>query len=156
MNYYTMIDFHRQKDSDLTVGVVELEKSKVSSLGVVEVDASGRVQGFQEKPRQPKTLPQDPEKVYASMGIYVFKREALEEELTEDAHSDSSEHDFGKNILPHMIKKGYRVFGMFRRTSTPNFWRLQELNIFDKVNLIPADLIDSASITEAITVADPD
>lgn len=62
----------------------------------------------------------------------------------------------GAYLSEFLLKKGYEVFGMFRRTSTPNFWRLQELKIFDKINLIPADLIDSASITEAITVADPD
>jgi len=109
MNYYQMIDFHRQIDADLTVGVVEISKDKASGLGVVEVDTAGRVKGFQEKSRQPKTIPHDPDKVYASMGIYVFKREILEEELTEDAHNDSSEHDFGKNILPHMIEQGYKV-----------------------------------------------
>ena len=62
----------------------------------------------------------------------------------------------GSYLAEFLLKKGYEVFGMFRRTSTPNFWRLQELDIFDKINLIPADLIDSASIMEAITVADPD
>ncbi|MCM8779965.1 MAG: sugar phosphate nucleotidyltransferase, partial [Candidatus Omnitrophica bacterium] len=70
---------------------------------------SGRVKGFQEKPRQHKTIPDTPDKIYASMGIYVFKREILEEELVKDAQTESSEHDFGKNILPHMIKQGYKV-----------------------------------------------
>jgi len=62
----------------------------------------------------------------------------------------------GAYLAELLLRKGYEVFGMFRRTSSPNFWRLQELKIFDRINLIPADLIDSASITEAITVADPD
>ena len=62
----------------------------------------------------------------------------------------------GAYLAKFLLEKGYEVYGTFRRTSTPNFWRLQELNIFEKVNLVPADLIDSASIAEAITVADPD
>jgi GDPmannose 4,6-dehydratase len=61
----------------------------------------------------------------------------------------------GAYLAKFLLEKDYEVYGIFRRTSTPNFWRLQELNIFNKINLIPADLIDSASITEAITVADP-
>ena len=72
MNYYTMIDFHREVDADLTVGVVEVEKERSSHLGVVEVDNLGRVRGFQEKPAKPKTIPHQPDKVYASMGIYVL------------------------------------------------------------------------------------
>lgn len=62
----------------------------------------------------------------------------------------------GAYLAKFLLKKGYQVFGTFRRTSTPNFWRLQEVEVFDQVDLIPADLIDSASISEAITVAEPD
>jgi GDPmannose 4,6-dehydratase len=62
----------------------------------------------------------------------------------------------GAYLAKFLLEKGYQVFGTFRRTSTPNFWRLQEVGVFDQVNLIPADLIDSASIAEAITVAEPD
>ena len=61
----------------------------------------------------------------------------------------------GAYLAKFLLEKGYDVYGIFRRTSTPNFWRLQDLNIFNRINLIPADLIDSSSITEAITVADP-
>ena len=109
MNYYTLIDFHRQVDADLTVGVVEMDKEKCVHLGVVEVDGSGRVTGFQEKPQKPRTIPSDPYKIYASMGIYVFKHSAIVHELKEDAHSNKTDHDFGKNIIPRMIKKGMKI-----------------------------------------------
>ena len=85
MNYYTRIDFQRELDADLIVGVVEMDKDKASHLGVVEVDNNGLVVGFQEKPKNPKTIPAHPNKIYASMGIYVFKREVLEQELQEDS-----------------------------------------------------------------------
>lgn len=109
MNYFTMINFHRELDADLTVGVVEMDKDMAAHLGVVEVDNSGKVTGFQEKPANPKTIPAHPGKVYASMGIYVFKRSVVEEELKEDAKSQKSKHDFGKDIIPQMLKKGLKV-----------------------------------------------
>jgi glucose-1-phosphate adenylyltransferase len=109
MNYYSMIDFHREVDADMTVGVVEVEKEKSLHLGVVEVDAMGRVKGFQEKPKEPKTIPHNPAKIYASMGIYVFKHPVLEQELEQDGQKTNSTHDFGKDIIPQMLKKGLRV-----------------------------------------------
>jgi len=110
MNYYKMIDAFREADADLMVSVVELDKEKASLLGVVEVDTAGRVKGFEEKPRSPKTIPDRPDKIYASMGIYVFKRQVLEEELSDDAKNKKSTHDFGKDIIPQMFKKNRNVF----------------------------------------------
>jgi len=109
MNYYTMIDFHRQTDADLTVGVVEVNKELSPHLGIVEVDSMGRVRGFEEKPKIPKTIPHNSEKVFASMGIYVFKHEVLIRELFGDAKKDNTHHDFGKDVIPEMVKKGFRV-----------------------------------------------
>ena len=62
----------------------------------------------------------------------------------------------GAYLAKFLLNKGYEVFGTFRRLSTPNFWRLQYLGIFDKINLIPADLIDAASLAEAIRISEPD
>jgi glucose-1-phosphate adenylyltransferase len=109
MNYYAMIDFHRDQDADLTVGVVEVDKEKSVHLGVVEVDDFGKVTGFQEKPVKPKTIPTQPDKIYASMGIYFFKRQIIEQELQEDAKKHNSSHDFGKDIIPQMLKKGLKI-----------------------------------------------
>ena len=109
MNYYNMIDFHREQNADLTVGVVEMDKEKAANLGVVEVDNLGKVVGFQEKPAKPKTIPFQPDKIYASMGIYIFKHEVIEDELQEDAKKRNSTHDFGKDIIPQMLKKGLKI-----------------------------------------------
>ena len=109
MNYFTLMDFHRQAEADLTVGVVEMDKDKAGHLGMVEVDNLGRVTGFQEKATKPKTILYNPDKIYASMGIYVFKHPVLEQELQEDAEKDHSTHDFGKDIIPQMLKKGLKV-----------------------------------------------
>ena len=62
----------------------------------------------------------------------------------------------GAYLAQFLLDKGYRVYGTYRRISTPNFWRLQYLDIFDKVNLIPADLLDTSSIVEAVKVSQPD
>lgn len=109
MNYYNMIDFHREQEADLTVAVVEVEKDKSPHLGVVEVDGSGRVIGFAEKPKNPKTIPSNPDKIYASMGIYVFEAAVIKEELSEDAHKNNSTHDFSKDIIPQMVKQGLKI-----------------------------------------------
>ena len=108
MNYALMLDFHRETKADLTIGVVPAPAMEASDLGVIEVDASNNVIGFEEKPKKnAKTIPGDPTQVYGSMGIYIFDRKVLEEELTEDAKKDSA-HDFGKNVIPQMIQKGKR------------------------------------------------
>ncbi len=109
MDYSIMFDFHNQNDADMTVGVVELKKEAAENLGVIQADATNKVLGFQEKPSNPKTIPNKPNMIYASMGIYLFKRGSLEEELIEDAQKNTS-HDFGKDIIPQMLKKKKRVF----------------------------------------------
>ena len=125
MNYYSMIDVHRDQNADLTVGVVEVEKSKSKHLGVVEVDAAGRVTGFYEKPANPKTIPGKPDKIYGSMGIYVFNQPVLVQELLEDAKNNKSSHDFGKDIIPQMLKKGMKIVAYNFRDKDKNeeYWR---------------------------------
>jgi glucose-1-phosphate adenylyltransferase len=105
-----MIDAFRDKDADLMVGVVEVDKNKASYLGVIEVDAGTRVKGFAEKPCDPKTIPSKSDMIYASMGIYVFKKDILKEELCDDAKNKTSTHDFGRDIIPQMLKKNRRIF----------------------------------------------
>ncbi|MBM3249719.1 MAG: glucose-1-phosphate adenylyltransferase [Candidatus Omnitrophica bacterium] len=126
MNYYAMIDFHRDSDADLTVGVVEMEKGESPHYGVLEVDQKDRVLGFQEKPGEPKTIPNQPDKIFASMGIYIFKTGVLEAELGEDSQAPSSTHDFGRDIIPRMVKKGFKVFAYNFRDENKKeakYWR---------------------------------
>ena len=107
MDYARMLAYHRESKADLTIGVVPTPVEESSNVGVIEVNHEKLVIGFEEKPQIGKTVPGDPSKIYGSMGIYIFDREVLEEELREDAKRDS-EHDFGKNIIPQMIQKGQR------------------------------------------------
>ncbi len=108
MNYYAMIDFHRHNNADMTVAVVELEEDLSGGLGVIQTDETNKVLGFQEKPHEPKTIPGKPKMIYGSMGIYLFNRVVLEEELIEDSRINTS-HDFGKDIIPQILKKKKRV-----------------------------------------------
>ncbi len=110
MNYSEMIGFHRQQGADLTVAVVEAARGESARLGIIEVDRKLRVKGFQEKPDEPRTIAGNSAFVYGSMGIYVFNRQALIEELHEDAQKQDSQHDFAKNIIPQMVAKSRKVF----------------------------------------------
>jgi glucose-1-phosphate adenylyltransferase len=126
MNYYAMIDYHREQAADLTVGVVEVDKEKSPHLGVVEVDEMGRVIGFQEKPKNPATIPGHPDKIYASMGIYCFETHTIKQELHDDSRRQGSNHDFGKDIIPHMVKKGEKIFAYNFRDENKKqakYWR---------------------------------
>ncbi|MFA7271685.1 MAG: glucose-1-phosphate adenylyltransferase [Candidatus Omnitrophota bacterium] len=145
MNYYNMIDFHRDNDADLTVGVVEVEKEKSTYFGVVEADQSNRVVGFQEKPKSPKIIPGKPDKIYASMGIYVFKHPIIEEELHEDARKIGSAHDFGKDIIPQMLKKGLKVVAYNFNSESKNggqYWR--DIGTIDAYYEANMDLIQAS------------
>jgi glucose-1-phosphate adenylyltransferase len=107
MNYRSMLETHRESGADLTIAVVKTPLEEATDLGVIEVENHNHVIGFEEKPQAPKTIPGDPAHVYGSMGIYIFDRRVLIEELQEDAPKDTA-HDFGKNIIPQMIQKADR------------------------------------------------
>ena len=102
MNYADMVSFHLVHESQVTVGVIEMEQERASGFGIVEVDAQQRIIGFEEKPAHPKTIPGDPTRCYVSMGIYLFDRMFLQETLIEDAQRSDSTHDFGRDIIPRV------------------------------------------------------
>ena len=103
MDYSILINFHQDKQADVTIATLQVNLEEASRFGILQTSGDLRVTSFEEKPRQPKgTL--------ASMGIYVFSREALERVLSEDSQDGDSSHDFGHNIIPTMIKNNYRVF----------------------------------------------
>ena len=103
MDYGPMLARHIENKADLTVGCVSVPWERASEFGVMRVDLSGRVNAFDEKPSDPARSPDDPTKAVASMGIYVFNREFLVEQLHIDARDPTSVHDFGKNVIPRLI-----------------------------------------------------
>ena len=108
MDYSEMLRFHQEKNADATVAAIEMPRAMASSFGVLEVDEDYRIVGFEEKPRKPKHIPGRPEMAFASMGIYLFNTKKAIEHLEFDALRDTA-HDFGKNIIPQMMKTD-RVF----------------------------------------------
>ncbi len=109
MDYSDMFEFHLEREAIATVAAIEVERKSASSFGVMEVDQENRIVGFEEKPKNPKSIPGRPEQSLASMGIYLFNSEILIKELKKDAAMESSSHDFGKDLIPRLIKLG-RVF----------------------------------------------
>jgi glucose-1-phosphate adenylyltransferase len=109
MDYARMIDEHVARRADMTVGCVEVPLHEATQLGVMEVDEKFQVTGFQEKPAQPRPIPGQPDTALGSMGIYVFNAPFLYEQLIRDADDPDSDHDFGHNIIPHLVANGYRV-----------------------------------------------
>ncbi len=103
MDYGPMIAFHQQRNADATLGAVVIPIEEGPRFGILETDAEGRVNSFEEKPSKPRgTL--------GSMGIYVFSRDMLTRVLIEDARATDSQHDFGRNIIPSMLARGERVY----------------------------------------------
>ena len=108
-NYQLMLEHHVDSGADVTVGCIVVPKEDASSLGVMDVDSSGVISSFLEKPADPPTLPNDDSKCLASMGIYVFKTSTLIDLLKADAADESSSHDFGKDIIPSIVRSGGAV-----------------------------------------------
>jgi glucose-1-phosphate adenylyltransferase len=110
MDYGELIAFHVENQADMTVACIEVPLADATGFGVMEVDKNSRVVAFEEKPKNPKPLVSDPDKALASMGIYVFNSQFLFEQLLRDVDDPKSSHDFGKDIIPHLIATKYRVF----------------------------------------------
>ena len=103
MDYQKMIAFHQENKADLTMGTIRVPISEASRFGIVNVDEHLRINDFLEKPEIPPSN-------LANMGIYLFNSETLSNALWEDHRRQDSEHDFGKNILPWLVKSGTRVY----------------------------------------------
>lgn len=109
MDYRKMLYFHVQRQAAVTLATIEVPIEEGSRFGIVAVDEHDQVVGFQEKPREPASMPGQPHMALASMGIYIFDMDVLTEALQRDDADPDSHHDFGKNIIPPLIGGG-RVF----------------------------------------------
>jgi glucose-1-phosphate adenylyltransferase len=98
------VKFHVEKGAEATVAAVEVPRAEAAGqFGVLQVDEQARIIGFEEKPKDPKPLPNNANLCLGSMGIYVFKPSVLYKLLEDDARDPKSSHDFGKNIIPKMV-----------------------------------------------------
>jgi glucose-1-phosphate adenylyltransferase len=141
-----MIKVHKEKKADLTIGCIPVPLSESKQFGVMQVDTENRVIGFEEKPLHTAPIPGDPSKCLGSMGIYVFNTRLMFELLCEDAAHPNSSHDFGKDIIPSIIKT-HRVFAFrFRDRNNKDqpYWRdVGTLDAYYQANM---DLVEVSPV----------
>jgi glucose-1-phosphate adenylyltransferase len=129
MDLQQMVDFHREREADVTVAALPVPIADATGFGVIVADHAGRVSEFQEKPANPTPMPSDPTRAYASMGNYLFDAKVLVEALKEA--NRRGEHDFGQNVLPALMET-HRLFAYDFATNKvpgtkpyeePAYWR---------------------------------
>lgn len=138
MNYSRMLDFHKEKGAEATISVIDVPIEEASRYGIMNAYENGQIYEFEEKPKHPKST-------LASMGVYIFTWDVLKNYLIEDNENPDSDHDFGKNIIPAMLKDGrsmwaYRFDGYWRDVGTIQaYWeanmdltkKVPKFNLFD-------------------------
>jgi glucose-1-phosphate adenylyltransferase len=127
MDYASMLAFHKEHGSGVTLASMEVPLSQAAQFGVMAVDGNGRISGFTEKPETPEPAKPGDETALVSMGIYVFNLDLLISTLEEDHNWVGSNHDFGRDILPKLVKDtavfAYRFGGKAGRVSRDRYWR---------------------------------
>jgi glucose-1-phosphate adenylyltransferase len=130
MNIRAMVEYHQTKRAEVTVAAIPVEKRWASEFGVIETTADGQIVGFHEKNPDAPTIPGDPDRVFASMGNYIFSTDRLLHELKEDAENENSSHDFGRDILPSLVGRCEMFAYDFNQSRIPSdppavqpYWR---------------------------------
>ncbi len=124
MNYAEMLSYHEQNRADVTLATIEVDPASASRFGILEMDEDHRVLSFEEKPKEPESRSQTRPVCHASMGVYLFNTNTLTDYLRKDAEKPT-QHDFGRDILPQMIKET-RVFAyefLDQNKKTVKYWR---------------------------------
>ena len=129
MDYERMLIQHVNEGADVTVGCIEVPVAGATELGVMHIDDADRIKAFVEKPAHPPEMPNRPGIALASMGIYVFRRDFLNDQLRRDAADPGSSHDFGRDIIPYIVEHGVAVAHHFvqscvrSHSETESYWR---------------------------------
>lgn len=111
MDVSQMLDFHKEKEADLTISAIPIPIEEASEFGIIEVDDDWRLLNFVEKPKEkPKSIPGNPNMCLASMGNYIFNKDVLLDALNRDEEIKESSHDFGKNVIPMLLKEGKKIY----------------------------------------------
>jgi len=133
MDYLKMLQYHVQKKADLSISSIVTQKDKANRFGVIEIDKNYKVLSFLEKPEKPPEIPSKPGNSLINMGIYVFNISVLTEVLNDMIKKELPYSDFGKNIIPYMIKEGYDVYA----------FRFEDENRKEKPYWVDVGTIDS-------------
>ncbi|MEW6215124.1 MAG: glucose-1-phosphate adenylyltransferase [Nitrospirota bacterium] len=136
MDIRQMIDFHLKKDAHVTVAARPVPLAQASSFGVILTDSEKRIVGFQEKPKKPAPMPDDPGRAYVSMGNYIFNKDVLLDALSKAQRK--KQHDFGAHVIPDLIDTG-KVFAYdFATNIIPGTMSYEEKGYWRDVGTIPA------------------
>lgn len=157
MDYEIMLRQHVDTGADVTIGCLEVPRMEASGFGVMAVDGRDRIIDFVEKPKDPPGIPDKPDMALASMGIYVFETRFLMEQLRRDAATEGSSRDFGKDIIPYIVKNGSAWAHRFPRSCVRSanedvaYWRdVGTVDAYWKAN------IDLCDVTPQLDLYDRD
>jgi glucose-1-phosphate adenylyltransferase len=153
MDYELMLQQHVDSGADVTIGVLEVPRMEATGFGVMAVDDKDIIKAFVEKPKDPPAIPGNPNMALASMGIYVFETARLAEWLREDAADKSSSRDFGKDIIPKLVKGGKAVAHRFSKsciraaTEKEAYWRdVGTIDAYWEANLDLCEILPSLDL----------
>jgi len=153
MDYELMLLQHVEQGADVTIGCLEVPRLEATGFGVMHVDAQDRIIDFIEKPADPPGMPENPDISLASMGIYVFNTEFLLNLAEQDAANEESSHDFGKDLIPYLVKNGKAVAHRFSKSCVRSegemepYWRdVGTLDAYWEANLDLCDTVPALDL----------
>jgi glucose-1-phosphate adenylyltransferase len=153
MDYEVMLRQHVETGADVTIGCLTVPRMEATAFGVMDVDATGRITAFLEKPANPPSIPGDPENALASMGIYVFDWAFLRDLLLRDMADANSSHDFGNDLIPQIVKHGKAMAHRFADScvksglETEPYWRdVGTIDAFWQANIDLTDFVPKLDI----------
>jgi glucose-1-phosphate adenylyltransferase len=153
MDYEVMLQQHEASGADVTVGCIEVPRMEATGFGVMHVDAEDRITAFLEKPKDPPGMPDKPDTALASMGIYVFNTDFLARELRRDAADANSSHDFGSDLVPHIVRHGTAVAHRFTSSCVTSgveeesYWRdVGTVDAYWQANIDLTDVVPALNL----------
>ncbi|WP_082746195.1 glucose-1-phosphate adenylyltransferase [Sphingomonas sp. CCH5-D11] len=153
MDYELMLQQHCEQEADVTVACMEVPRMEAVAFGVMHIDETGRIIDFVEKPTDPPAMPGKPDVALASMGIYVFKTSLLIDQLRRDAETPGSNRDFGRDIVPWLVKNGKAVAHQFSTSCVRSsneasaYWRdVGTVDAYWKANIDLTDVVPALDL----------
>ena len=156
MDYEIMLRQHAETGADVTIGCLTVPRAEASAFGVMDIDKTGRITDFLEKPADPPGMPGNPDHSLASMGIYVFDWAFLRDLLIRDAEDDGSSHDFGNDLIPAIVKNGKAMAHQFADSCVKSgleeepYWRdVGTIDAFWQANIDLTDFIPKLDLYDS-------
>ncbi|MEZ5841333.1 MAG: glucose-1-phosphate adenylyltransferase [Hyphomicrobiales bacterium] len=153
MDYEMMLEQHVSTNADVTVACIEVPRMEATGFGVMKIDETSRIIDFIEKPADPPAMPGKPDVALASMGIYVFNAPFLYDLLRSDENKEDSSHDFGKDLIPYIVKNGKAVAHHFSDSCVRSgvesqpYWRdVGTIDAFWQANIDLTDFVPELDI----------